>query len=386
MRKIAYVTGSRADFGISRPVLDELGKRPDIALDLLVCGMHLSEAFGRSVDEIAAAGYAIGARIDMLEAGDGPVQTARAMARGIDGFADHFSRNLPDLLVVLGDRFEMYSAAIAALPFNIPVAHLHGGELTLGAFDDALRHSMTKLSHLHFVSTAETARRVRQLGEEEWRVVISGAPSLDNLRHVELLDKAALTNRLGIEPEDGSLLVTFHPVTLEPGQAASQIAELLAALETIGRQIIFTMPNADPDNSVISAAIDRFVSEHPNAHARDNLGTQVYFSLMATCTAMVGNSSSGLIEAPSFELPVVNIGIRQQGRVRAANVIDTDCARHGIANAIEKATSPEFRQSLRGLVNPYGDGHAAAVIADGLAGAALDETLTRKAFVDLESA
>ncbi len=383
MRKIGYVTGSRADFGISRPVLDALRADESVALKVLVCGMHLSDAFGHTVDAIASEGYPIATRIAVLDGGDAPVNTAGAMARGIAGFAEYFAQDRPDILVVLGDRFEMYSAAVAALPFNIPVAHLHGGELTLGAFDDSLRHSMTKLSHVHFVATAEYARRVRQLGEEDWRVVVSGAPSLDNLRHIALIEKAELEVRLGFALDEDPLLVTFHPATLEPAQEKSQVRELLEALRRFGKQTIFTLPNADPGNRAITEAIGDFVKTQPNAHIRDNLGTLVYFSLMAQCGAMVGNSSSGLIEAPSFELPVVNIGNRQKGRVRAANVIDTACTQADIIAAIEKAMSPVFRDSLQGLSNPYGNGTAAKIIAGHLARMTLNERLIQKKFVDL---
>ena len=382
MRKVGYVTGSRADYGISRPVLNELRGSAGIDLQVLVCGMHLSEAFGHTVDEIETDGFSINARIPVLEAGDSAEDIATAIARGVEGFASFFAKTPPDILVVLGDRFEMYAAALAALPFGIPVTHVHGGELTLGAFDDALRHSMTKLSHLHFVATEDYARRVRQLGEEDWRIVVSGAPSLDNLKDVQLLNRKQLEERLELTLDDSPLLVTFHPVTLERDQMKSQIAALLTAVKSSRRQAIFTLPNADTGNQTISNAIRAFVETEPNTHVRDNLGTQRYFSLMDLAGAMVGNSSSGLIEAPSFELPVVNIGNRQAGRGRAANVIDTGYTEPEITAGIEKALAPDFCRTLSGLENPYGRGDASKIIAESLSRIPLDARLMIKNFVD----
>jgi UDP-hydrolysing UDP-N-acetyl-D-glucosamine 2-epimerase len=278
----------------------------------------------------------------------------------------------------------MHAAALAALPFNIPVAHIHGGELTFGAIDDALRHSMTKLSHLHFVSTKEYARRVAQLGEEKWRITVSGAPSLDNFKTIKLLDKPALEKKLKIRLTPPPLLVTFHPVTLEYTSAAWQAGELLAAIKASGRPVIFTLPNSDTGGRVIRAMIEKHVKQNDFATICDNLGTQNYFSLMKIASAMVGNSSSGIIEAPSLKLPVVNIGSRQGGRVRAKNVIDVDCRREEILAGIRCAVSDKFRSGLRGMVNPYGDGHAAERIVRRLKSAILNDRLIRKIFQDIK--
>jgi UDP-N-acetylglucosamine 2-epimerase (non-hydrolysing)/GDP/UDP-N,N'-diacetylbacillosamine 2-epimerase (hydrolysing) len=319
----------------------------------------------------------------MLLSSDTPEGVAKSVGLGTIGFAQLFARFRPDILVVLGDRFEMYVAALSALPFKIPVAHIHGGELTQGAIDDALRHSMTKLSHLHFASTYEYARRIMQLGEEPWRVVVSGAPGLDNLHTVPLLDAQELERRTGIPLDPPPLLVTFHPVALEYEQTTWQVGELLAALEACALPVVFTLPNADTSGRIISRMIERFVETTPQASMIANLGTQGYLSMMFHAAAMVGNSSSGIIEAASFKLPVVNIGTRQDGRIRAANVMDVGYERHEIVTAIRKATDPAFRASLADLVNPHGSGHAAAAIVARLKDVMLDDRLMMKRFYDV---
>lgn len=381
-RQIAVVTGGRADMGILLPVMRAIAQEPALALNVLATGMHLSPAFGFTVQEIEKAGFSVQERIECLLPDDTPEAIAQAMGRGVCGFAEVFGRGRPDLLIVTGDRFEVHAAALAALPFKIPVAHLHGGELTQGAVDDALRHSLTKLSHLHFVSTEDYARRVRQLGEEPWRVIVSGAPSLDNLRTVELLPRQMLERTLGLRLEPAPLLVTFHPVTLEYEQTAWHAEQLLAALGRFGRPLVMTAPNADTSGQMIRQRLIAFVRSRQNAVLVESLGSQAYFGLMACAAAMVGNSSSGIIEAPSFWLPVVNIGSRQQGRVRARNVIDVGYDAEAIIQGIETALSASFRERLQGLANPYGEGHAAEVIVQRLKTLSLDQRLIRKHFCD----
>ncbi len=383
MRTIGVVTVGRSDYGIYQPVLRAIAAHPELRLQMLVSGTHLSSEFGMTVAAIEADGFVIGDRIDMLLSSDSPEGIAKSMGLGTIGFAQAFARSRPDLLVVLGDRFDMFVAALAALPFRIPVAHIHGGELTRGAIDDSLRHAMTKLSHLHFVSTAEYGRRVAQLGEEPWRIVVCGAPALDQVGTVPNLSPGAWTAAYGAPVDPPPLLVTFHPVTLEYEQVAHQVDELLAAVDAADLPAIFTQPNADTGRREVSRAIDAFVATHPRTRRIDNLGMTGYFSLMKLAAAMVGNSSSGLIEAPSFALPVVNIGTRQSGRVRSANVIDVACSRDAILDGIRRATAPGFRASLAGIANPYGDGHAADAIVRHIATVALDERLTVKVFQDL---
>jgi len=276
----------------------------------------------------------------------------------------------------------MHAAALAALPFKIPVAHISGGDVTEGAIDDALRHSMTKLSHLHFVSSAESAQRVMQMGEEPWRVFNCGELSLDNLATLQLLSREELQSEFCVRLPDRFLLVTYHPVTLEYEQTENQITQLLQAIESSALPAVFTMPNADTANRVIGDAIREFTARNSKACLVDNFGTRAYFSVMALATAMVGNSSSGIFEAASFKLPVVNIGTRQDGRLRPRNVIDCGYSSQEILAAIRRAISAEFRSSLADLTNPYGCGNASVQIAHRLKIVPLEDKLIRKRFAN----
>jgi len=383
MRTIGVVTVGRSDYGLYRPILKRIMDEPAMELRLIVAGMHLSPEFGLTVREIEAEGMPIAERIDMLVAADTPGAIAKSMGLGTLGFAQAFARRRPDILLLLGDRFEMHAAAVAAVPFTIPLAHIHGGEITEGATDNAWRQSITMLGHLHFVSTDEARRRLEQMGEEPWRVIVSGAPGLDNLKTMRLLERPELAARIGLSWDPPPLVVTSHPVTLEYERTEWQIGELLAALDTVGHPVVFTAPNADTNGRVIRRAIEAFVARHATTRLVEHLGTQVYFSLMAHAGAMAGNSSSGLIEAPSFELPTVNIGTRQEGRLRAANVIDVGYRREEIRAAIRQALDPSFRRRLRGMVNPYGDGRATERIVRRLKEVPLDQRLISKRFVDL---
>lgn len=384
VRTIGVVTVGRSDYGIYLPLLRKIEADPDLELHLIVAGMHLSPEFGFTAGAIEADGFQIGERVEMLLSSDSPAGIAQSMGLGTIGFAQAYARFRPDILLVLGDRFEMHAAALAALPFKIPVAHIHGGELTQGAIDDALRHSMTKLSHLHFVSAEEYGRRVAQLGEEPWRVTVAGALSLDNLHSGSLLGARELEKTYGLSLDQAPILVTFHPVTLEYEQTEWQVGELLAALASLDLPVIFTLPNADTGSRTILRMIRDFLCSHTSARMVDNLGTRGYFSLMSLASVMVGNSSSGIIEAPAFRLPVVNIGSRQKGRVRAANVIDVGYDRAEILGGISKALTSEFREELTKLVNPYGSGHASERIIQRLKEVALDENLIQKHFFDAQ--
>lgn len=376
------MTVGRSDYGIFLPVLRRIESDPTLRLQLLVAGAHLSPEFGDTAQAIEQDGFVIDQRVEMLLSSDSPLGTAKSMGLGVLGFAEAYAQRRPDLLVVLGDRFEMHAAALTALPFKIPVAHIHGGELSQGAIDDALRHSITKLSHLHFVSTEDNARRVRQLGEEPWRVTVSGAPSLDHLRS-GLLDRQQLEARFGLRLDPPPLLVTFHPVTLEFERTEWQVGELLAALDESGLPVVFTMPNADTSGRTIARRIREFAEDRPSAFLIQDAGAQAYWSLMAAAAAVVGNSSSGIVEAPSVKVPVVNVGSRQEGRLRAANVIDVGYGRAEVLAGIRKAVDRTFRAGLKDLQNPYGKGCAADVIVDRLRSVALDERLIRKRFIDV---
>jgi UDP-hydrolysing UDP-N-acetyl-D-glucosamine 2-epimerase len=383
MRKIGVVSVGRSDYWIYRPVLEALQATPQVQLALIVSGAHLAPEFGMTVQQISADGFPITDRVEMLLSADSPTAISKSIGIGVMGFAEVFARTRFDLLLVLGDRFEMYAAALAAVPFNLPLAHIHGGEVTDGAFDEALRHSITKMSHLHFVSTERYKQRVIQLGEEPWRVTVSGAPALDHVQRIRRLDPEAFQRRAGVDPRRPFLLVTYHPVTREYDQSEWQFNELLAALAEQAMPTLFTLANADTHGRALNAQIHAAVERYPWAHLVDNLGVEAYFSAMSYATAMVGNSSSGIIEAGSFQLPVVNIGTRQSGRVRGPNVIDVANDRAAIGRGLQQALAPEFRQSLRGMINPYGDGQATARIVDVLVHTPLDQRLLMKSFYDL---
>ena len=382
MRRLGVVTVARSDYGICRSVLRAVEVDPELELRLIVAGAHLSPEFGNSIEDIRSDGFDIAHRVDMLRADDSPRGIVQSMARGLEGFSRVFEQDPPDILLVVGDRFEMHAAALAALPFMIPVAHIHGGELTEGAIDDALRHGITKLSHLHFVATEEYATRVRQLGEEPWRVVVSGAPGLDGLGTMSMWPRDKIVAQLGPSLADPPLLVTYHPVTLEYDSTEQQVSELLAAVDRFEDPILFTAPNADTAGREVRRMVDDFVARRDRAQLIENLGSDGYFGLMAYARAMVGNSSSGIIEAPSFGLPVVNVGNRQKGRVRSTNVIDVECERGAIREGIERALDPGFRESIGGAGNPYGTGGAAAVIVDAIKRLG-NERLVPKVFRDL---
>jgi UDP-N-acetylglucosamine 2-epimerase (non-hydrolysing)/GDP/UDP-N,N'-diacetylbacillosamine 2-epimerase (hydrolysing) len=383
MRTISVVTVGRSDFGIYLPILHEIRKHPELRLHLIASGGHLSPGAGSTVGELAREGFEPDDRVDMLLAADTPEAIAKSMGLGIIGFADVYRRVRPDILLVLGDRFEMNTAVQAAVPFKIPIAHIHGGEVTIGAIDEAFRHSITKCSHLHFTSTREHANRVIQLGEEPWRVSVSGAPSLDNLRRVALLKTTELETLVGLRFDRQPLLVTFHPVTLQFEDAEYHVRELLAALAEFELPVVITKPNCDTSHYVIIQEMERFAAAHANVALVDSLGTQAYFSLMSQAAAMIGNSSSGIIEAASFELPVVNIGLRQQGRTRSANIIDSGHSSREIREAIRIATTADFRNSLVGIKNSYGCGNAAAHIVGRLSREVLNERLLLKRFYDV---
>jgi len=382
MRTIGVVTVGRSDYGLYLPILQAIQSHPRLKLQLMVTGMHLAPEFGRTATAIEADGFRISERVEMLVASDTPEAIAKSMGLGLIGFAQAFARSRPDILLVLGDRFEMYAAAVAALPFKIPVAHIHGGEVTEGAIDDALRHSITKLSHLHFAAAPEFADRIQRMGEEPWRVVVSGAPSLDKLRTMKLLEPVDLEARFGLCLDPPPLLVTYHPVTLEYEQAEGQIKELLAALRTVARPALFTLSNADTGGRIITQMVREFARAHDFVQFVDTLGPQGYFSLMKIAPAMVGNSSSGIIEAPSFGLPVVNIGNRQRGRLRGRNVVDVGYSRDEIVAGIMQALSAEFRTGLQDQPNPYGRGHAVEAIVEMLEQVSLDDRLIIKRFYD----
>ena len=382
MRTIAAVTVGRSDYGIYKPVFRHIAQTSGLSLRLLVSGTHLSPEFGMTVKEIEADGFPIEERIEMLMSSDSAQGIARSIGNGVSGFAQTFSRFRPDICLVLGDRFEMLAAAVAAMSFNIPLAHLHGGESTEGLIDEAIRHCLTKMSHVHFVATETYANRVRSLGEEAWRIVVSGAPALDALEGFRPIPSVELSRQIGVPLSEPILVVTFHPVTLHYERSEGHLEELLAALEAVGLPCIFTQSNADTTGRALNVRLRDFVRRTDQMYMVDNLGIERYFSLLSIAAAVVGNSSSGIIEAASFRIPVVNIGDRQKGRLKPRNVIDTVCERVAVETAIRRALSPEFRDSLSTMRNPYMTGHASEVIVRTLEELPIDARLLEKHLVE----
>jgi UDP-hydrolysing UDP-N-acetyl-D-glucosamine 2-epimerase len=362
-------------------VLEAIRDASGLELRLFVGGAHLSPRFGSTVTAIEEARWPIAARVEMLGAGDAPGDIAAAIARSVAGLAEVFARQRPDLLVILGDRVEMLGAAVAALPFALPVAHIHGGETTEGAIDEQARHAITKLAHLHFAAAEPYARRILQMGEEPWRVHCVGSPTLDRLPRLATLSRAGLAARLDLPLRRPTLLVTFHPVTLEHADTARHVDELAAALTAVPGDVILSYPGADTAHHAIVDRWTALAKARPGTRLVPSLGEDVYGSLLREADVMVGNSSSGLIEAPLFELPVVNVGTRQQGRLRGPNVIDVGYGREEIGAGLARALDPAFRRGLAGMKRPYGDGAAAPRIARVLQEIDLAR-LPRKRFVD----
>lgn len=383
MNKICIVTGSRAEYGLLRWVMKGIQQSDNLKLQLIVTGMHLSNEFGSTYQEIEADGFQIDAKIEMLLSSDSPQGIAKSIGLATIGFADALENLKPDWLLLLGDRFELLAAASAALIAGIPIAHIHGGERTEGAFDEAIRHSITKMSYLHFVAAEEYRKRIIQLGEEPHRVFLVGGLGLDNISKLKLLERDVLETVLDIKFGEKNLLITYHPVTLEAGSATYHIEELLAALDKFDdTNLIFTMPNADVQGQVIGKMIKEFVKKRPNAKVYTSLGSLLYLSLIQCVDAVVGNSSSGLIEVPSLKKTTINIGDRQRGRLRASSIIDCEPTQLGIIAAINKAYSQDFKATLNNVKNPYGDGGASDKIVN-ILGCATSKTYIKKSFHDL---
>ncbi len=385
-RKIAVVTGTRAEYGLLYWIIKEIHGDPDLILQLVVTGMHLSPEFGLTYQEIEADGFTIDERVEMLLSSDTEVGISTSIGLGTIGFAKAFERLKPDILVVLGDRFEILAPATAAVIARIPIAHVHGGEATEGVIDEQIRHAVTKMSHIHFPATDMYAGRIRQMGEAPANIFTFGAPGIDNINFPKLRGREELSNELGIGFGRKVAVITYHPVTLEENTAKRDMCNLLAALTGRGLTLLFTYANADTGGRIINQMIADFVKSEPNAYAFTSLGQRKYLGLLSIADVMVGNSSSGIIEAPSFKLPVVNIGDRQQGRLRAVNVIDCGIEQHEIVRALDQALSKEFRDSIEDLINPYGTGQASSRIVATLKEISLSEELLKKRFRDLTCA
>lgn len=379
------VTGSRADYGLLRSLMTAVRADARLTLQVVATGTHLDEAFGQTVGEMEADGFAPDRRVELPLSGDGRLDMARALGAAVSALAAALDELAPDIVVVLGDRFEIFAAAQAALVLRMPIAHIHGGEVTEAAIDDSLRHAITKMAQWHFVAAAPYRDRVVQMGEPPDRVFLVGAPGLDDLDSLPRFDRAALERDLGIALDDPILLTTYHPATLADAEPGASLDELTAALESVnatrGVTVVFTFPNADAGGRSLLPRIERFTAARPASRAwARSLGRDRYLSLMRLAAVVVGNSSSGLIEAPALRRATVDIGDRQHGRLRATSVIHAPERREEIARAIERALSPAFQATLDRVVSPYGAGRAGARIAEYLATVTPG---TRKPFVDL---
>jgi len=355
MRKICVITGSRAEYGLLSGLMAAIKADKELCLQIIATNMHLSPEFGLTYKEIEQDGFVIDKKVEMLLSSDTSNGITKSVGLAIIGFADAYEDLKPDLIVVLGDRYEILAAVTAALFYKIPVAHLHGGEITEGAYDDSIRHAITKMSHLHFTSTEAYRHRVIQLGEHPDRVFYVGALGVENIKNTKLLSKTDLEESLGLFLGDKSLLVTFHPVTLENGTAEQQCKNLLDVLaELTDYSIIFTLPNSDTDGRVIMLLINEFASVFKNrTMVFTSLGKIRYLSALQYVTAVVGNSSSGIIEVPSFGIPTLNIGDRQKGRIAASSVVHCDTTTNDIKLGVELVLSKEMQLLAKNVVNPY---------------------------------
>lgn len=384
-RKICVLTGTRAEFGILSCLIEELHRSKEIEMQLIVTGMHLSPEFGMTIKDIEQSNFPITKKIEMLMSSDSAVGISKSIGLGTISFSEAFEELKPDIIVILGDRFEMLAAATAAMIGNFPIAHIHGGEVTEGVIDEPIRHSITKMSQIHFTATERYRTRVIQLGEDPNKVFNTGSPGLDNIYKLKLLDKAEFEESINFKIGNKSALVTFHPLTLEKNTSEKQFGELIKALDSVPElKIIFTKPNADTGGRVLIRMIDDYVSNNlGKACSFDSMGQNRYLSALKHVKIVIGNSSSGLIEAPSFKVPTINIGERQRGRTKSPSVIDCEPFEKDIAENIRLALSEEFKLKVQNTRNEYGTGGASKKIFEILKTFPLGNIL-KKSFYDLQ--
>ncbi len=380
-RKVCFVTGSRADFGLLIWPMRAVQQTPGLELQLIATGMHLSPEFGYTIANIRDEGFDVDDTVETLLSSDSGVGVAKSVGLGVIGFADAFARLMPDLVVVLGDRYETFAAAQAAMYMRLPMAHLFGGDVTEGAIDESIRHAISKMSHLHFATNNDSARRLMQLGEDPSRIFTVGSPGIDSIKRLKLMDRETIGREVGMALGERNVLVTFHPVTVEADRSVGSLDELFAALSALDPafRLFFTLANADAEGRTLNERIKAFVADRPNAIAVASLGQLRYISLMNQVDVVVGNSSSGVYEAPSLNAPSVDIGDRQKGRERAASVFHAAPERQAITAAISAA----LRRGRQPTVSPYGDGEASRRIADGIAAIPDFRALLQKGFHDM---
>lgn len=383
-RKICVVTGTRAEYGLLYWLLKEIKADSELELQIIATGMHLSPEFGLTYKTIEKE-FKINKKIEMLLSSDTSIGISKSMGLAQISFAESYEELKPDMVVVLGDRYEIFSATSAAMIANIPIVHLHGGETTEGAFDESIRHSITKMSHLHFTATEEYRNRVIQLGEIPNRVFNVGGMGIENIKRLKLLSREEFEESIGFKLNKKNILVTFHPVTLENATSKNQFKELLDAIDELeDTNIIFTKANSDTDGRIINQMCDEYVAKNPHKSVCfTSLGQLRYLSALQYVDAMVGNSSSGLAETPSFKIGTINIGDRQKGRIKAASVIDCEPNKQSIKKAFEKLYSKEFQEILKSVKNPYGDGCASKKIIKVIKNVDLKNIL-KKSFYDLK--
>jgi UDP-hydrolysing UDP-N-acetyl-D-glucosamine 2-epimerase len=376
-RTIAVVTSSRADYGHLYWPLKDLSEHADVNLRVVTLGPHLTPEFGSTVNEITKDGFEIDARIECLLSSDTDVGMAKTIGIATLGLADYLGKTRPDLLLLIADRYEMLAPASVGLTLRIPIAHIEGGEISEGAIDDAVRNALTKMSHLHFTSTERARQRVIDMGEEEWRVHRAGAPSLDHLRRTRLFNREYLNQHLGIDLNQSTILVSYHPVTIAR-DTVQEAAALFESLLAIPEQLLFCYPNSDAGSRELVERTKQFLALRGNGRIFTNLDATSYWGLLRHVNMFLGNSSSGIMETASFALPTINIGLRQQGRERPRNVLDASPNPTSILNAVNKARTADFRESLQGMENPYGDGHASERIVRVLTNVPLTAELIMK--------
>ena len=382
-RKICVITGTRAEYGLLFWVMEGIKKSTKLELQIIATGMHLSPEFGLTYQEIENDGFKIDRKIEMLVSSDSANGIVKSMGLGMIGFTDTLTELKPDLIVVLGDRYEIFTAVATAMIFRTPVAHLHGGEATEGLIDESIRHSITKMSHLHFVAAEEYKKRVIQLGEQPDNVFLVGGLGIDNIIKLDLLERKDFEKSIDFKLGIKNLLITFHPVTLEENTSEKQMNEILMALKELKHtHLIFTMPNADTDGRIIFKMIEDFVNNHPYAKSFTSLGQLRYLSCIKHVDGVIGNSSSGLAEVPTFKKGTINIGDRQRGRIKAESVIDCKPTAKSISDAIKKLYSLELQQKLKTVKNPYGSGGASEAIVKTLENISL-KTILKKKFYNM---
>ena len=384
MRKICVFTGTRAEFGLLRRVMQSIQNSPDLTLQIVATGMHLSPEFGMTIQELREDGFQPDETVEILLSADTPTAVCKSMGLGLIGYGEVIQRLRPDIIVLLGDRFETFCVAAAAQVCRVPVAHIHGGETTEGAIDEAFRHCITKMSHLHFASCEEYCKRIVQMGESPERVFNVGALGVENIRKTQLMTRQELSESIGFTLDRPYFLVTFHPVTLEKGASEVQFQALLDALQNFpDYKVILTKTNADTDGRVINKMIDVYTEkEYERFAAFKSLGTQRYLSAMKYADVVIGNSSSGILESPSFRVPTVNIGDRQKGRIQAGSVLNCSPKKDEIIESIQRALSPDFKQSIEDIKNPYEKKNTAKNIKNIIKKSELGN-IVRKEFYDI---